>query len=171
MNKSLCVFGISAVVSAVMAFPLTSQAGWIGHSYASCLPEMDNQSGTTYGYYFQGGSNPGPHEMVLSCAITETTERTKNVFTYLNLKARDYNSWTSVRALACLNSETGSGGGCSALHATTGSTGTIETLSIPQADMTSIWPSASGYAYIQVILPVRDGSKPASSIIGYYYGS
>ncbi len=170
MNKALCVFGISAVVSAVMAYPLTSQAGWIGHSYADCMPDMDNQLGTTYSYYYQGGGNQGPHQLALSCAITETSERTKNSYTFVNIKARDYNSWTSVRALACLNSETGSGGGCGSLHATTGSTGAIETLSISQTELSSMWPSGSGYAYLEVLLPVQDGGN-ISSIIGYYYGS
>ncbi len=171
MNKVLCVFGISAVVSAVLAYPLTSQAGWIGHAYVDCVPEMDNQSGTTHAYYYQNGGNQGPHEMSLSCAVAETSERPKNTYTFVNIKARDYNSSTAIRAMACLNSESGSGGGCSAIHSTTGSTGAIETLTIPQADLVSMWPSSSGYAYLSIRLPVPSSNGSVSSVIGYYYGS
>jgi len=170
MNKAFYVFGVSAVASAVLAYPLTSHAGWIGHGFADCMPNMDNQNGTTYGYFYQNGGNQSPHEMVLSCVVTETSDRPKTTYQYAYIKARDYSSSGSVKVMACLNSESGSGGGCSNLHATTGSTGAIESISIPQTELASIWPSSSGYAYIAVYLPnPENGNK--SSVVGYYYGS
>ena len=169
MKRTLWTFGLAAVVAGVLAYPLRSHAFWIGNTYATCMPDKVNQAGAPDAYYYQSGGNTSGYALSLTCHIEETSDRTKATYKNVYIHAKDYSAASSVRAMACLFSETGSGGGCTRQFSTTGSTGAIETINIPATELRRFWTSGSGYAALSVTLPPSVSGKPDSSIIGYFY--
>jgi hypothetical protein len=167
MKKVLSAFAFAAVASGVLAYPLAGHAFWISHSYASCVPNSSNQVSATGAYWYRWGTNPDSRELSLTCQVDEQSDRLKNSWKAVSVKVRDYSSGSSVRVMACLESESGSGGGCGATSSSKGSTGAIELVSLNSSQL-GLWVSGSGYATLHMVLPSQDSGKSASSLIGYY---
>ncbi len=168
MKRALMIFGATAVAAAALTYPLRSQAYWVGEGFAGCQAQYDSGSSQAGGYYFYQGGNVGPRELFVVCGIPENDDWQKTAWRSATLKVKDGSVSSSIKAQACLTSESGSGGGCGAIFSSTGSKAAIETLTIPAADLAKFWVSASGYASLYVTIPPTTAGDRRSPIIGYY---
>lgn len=167
VTNSILVFGVAALVSAMLTTAAVSNAAFIQNKGVSACTAV--AGGTSYLREASNGLyNAGTSSIEVLCDVTTDNMRPASSVTLLVATGWDYSSTQVMNYSACRRYATMAGGACgpSASNGPASATGWFQ---IP-IDRTQWMLSQSGdWAYLDVVLPINSGGINYLSGFQIYY--